>query len=91
LECEIVYYSWQRIEDIDDTEHRYRSHAEYKISNIYLCDENAKQTLKNYLIKALMIGVLDKHPGIREETIDKIIETCIRVDSIEKDKFEKLF
>jgi len=84
LECDIIYYSWYRNNYADNID-RYGASAEYKITNIYLCDDSALQLIRNYISKCTVLGGLDQHPGLGEEKIRKIIETCQMVTNIEKE------
>lgn len=87
IECELIYYSWYNEENCVNDEHRYRSMAEYKITSIFLCDDSAFQTINNYVLKGYALGVLQDHPGMREEKIGKILESCQKVNNIEKERF----
>lgn len=87
IECELNYYSWNNVEFYVDDDDRYSSMAEYKITSIFLCDDSAFQTINNYVLKGCALGVLRHHIGMREEKIGKIIETCQKVNNIEKERF----
>lgn len=87
IECEILYYRWYDKEIYVDAEARYEANAEYKITNIYLCDEEAVKNIRVYIDKCKLGNFLESHLGMKEEKVEKILSTCEKVDRIEKDKF----
>lgn len=85
FEWEIIYYQWTRNENYRDSEFEYHSMAEYILTNIYISDELC-DVMRKVMDKSLLLGVEDEYPGLLDKRISEIMNNCINVRYVEKQR-----